>query len=258
MNFLTAYHTDVGLTKETNQDSICIKLAKTNIGNVLMAIICDGMGGLEKGELASATVIRRFGYWFDNELPMMVADFKMDRVKYSFDNMISELNEKIAMYGKERSVSLGTTLTVMFFAQDEYMIAHVGDSRAYEISNDVIVLTEDQTVVGREVRRGRMTMEQAKTDPRRNVLLQCIGASSTVVPDYIKDTTKKGAVYMLCSDGFRHVISNEEMYMALNPNVCTSEDAMKMQAVQLVELNKQRKERDNISVIVIKTGYDNE
>lgn len=258
MNFLTAYHTDVGLTKETNQDSICIKLAKTNIGNVLMAIICDGMGGLEKGELASATVIRRFGYWFDNELPMMLEDFKMDRVKYSFDNMISELNEKIAMYGKERSVSLGTTLTVMFFAQDEYMIAHVGDSRAYEISNDVIVLTEDQTVVGREVRRGRMTMEQAKTDPRRNVLLQCIGASSTVVPDYIKDTTKKGAVYMLCSDGFRHVISNEEMYMALNPNVCTSEDAMKMQAVQLVELNKQRKERDNISVIVIKTGYDNE
>lgn len=258
MNFLTAYHTDVGLTKETNQDSICIKLAKTNIGNVLMAIICDGMGGLEKGELASATVIRRFGYWFDNELPMMLEDFKMDRVKYSFDNMISELNEKIAMYGKERSVSLGTTLTVMFFAQDEYMIAHVGDSRAYEISNNVIVLTEDQTVVGREVRRGRMTMEQAKTDPRRNVLLQCIGASSTVVPDYIKDTTKKGAVYMLCSDGFRHVISNEEMYMALNPNVCTSEDAMKMQAVQLVELNKQRKERDNISVIVIKTGYDNE
>lgn len=258
MNFLTAYHTDVGLTKETNQDSICIKLAKTNIGNVLMAIICDGMGGLEKGELASATVIRRFGYWFDNELPMMFEDFKMDRVKYSFDNMISELNEKIAMYGKERSVSLGTTLTVMFFAQDEYMIAHVGDSRAYEISNNVIVLTEDQTVVGREVRRGRMTMEQAKTDPRRNVLLQCIGASSTVVPDYIKDTTKKGAVYMLCSDGFRHVISSEEMYMALNPNVCTSEDAMKMQAVQLVELNKQRKERDNISVIVIKTGYDNE
>lgn len=258
MNFLTAYHTDVGLTKETNQDSICIKLAKTNIGNVLMVIICDGMGGLEKGELASATVIRRFGYWFDNELPMMLEDFKMDRVKYSFDNMISELNEKIAMYGKERSVSLGTTLTVMFFAQDEYMIAHVGDSRAYEISNNVIVLTEDQTVVGREVRRGRMTMEQAKTDPRRNVLLQCIGASSTVVPDYIKDTTKKGAVYMLCSDGFRHVISSEEMYMALNPNVCTSEDAMKMQAVQLVELNKQRKERDNISVIVIKTGYDNE
>lgn len=258
MNFLTAYHTDVGLTKETNQDSICIKLAKTNIGNVLMAIICDGMGGLEKGELASATVIRRFCYWFDNELPMMLEDFKMDRVKYSFDNMISELNEKIAMYGKERSVSLGTTLTVMFFAQDEYMIAHVGDSRAYEISNNVIVLTEDQTVVGREVRRGRMTMEQAKTDPRRNVLLQCIGASSTVVPDYIKDTTKKGAVYMLCSDGFRHVISSEEMYMALNPNVCTSEDAIKMQALQLVELNKQRKERDNISVIVIKTGYDNE
>lgn len=258
MKYLTAFHTDVGLTKETNQDSICIKSATTSMGDVLMAIICDGMGGLEKGELASATVIRRFSYWFDNELPMMIEGFRMDKVKYSFDVMITELNEKIGQYGRERSVSLGTTLTVMFFAKDEYMIAHVGDSRAYEIESKVVLLTEDQTVVGREVRRGRMTMEQAKNDPRRNVLLQCIGASSVVRPDYIKDNIKNETVYMLCSDGFRHVISEEEIYAELNPNLCTSEDIMKKQAIKLVEVNKQRQERDNISVIVIKTGYDNE
>ena len=95
IQFLTALHTDVGIIKETNQDSLCIKSAKTDIGNILLAVVCDGMGGLKKGELASATVIRRFSYWFDNELPLIIHDITMDRIRNSFSAMIEELNNRI-------------------------------------------------------------------------------------------------------------------------------------------------------------------
>ena len=149
IQFLTALHTDVGIIKETNQDSLCIKSAKTDIGNILLAVVCDGMGGLKKGELASATVIRRFSYWFDNELPLIIHDVTMDRIRNSFSAMIDELNNRIIEYGENNGISLGTTLTAIFFTEEEYIVAHVGDSRAYIIDEDTIrMITEDQTVVG--------------------------------------------------------------------------------------------------------------
>ena len=65
--------------------------------------------------------------------------------------------------------------------------------------------------------------------------------------------TKKDAVYMLCSDGFRHVINAEEIYNGLNPDVMLSEESMKRNVTSLIELNKRRQETDNISVAVIRT-----
>ncbi len=69
MDFLIAAHTDVGIRKKTNQDSVLIKVADTDCGKVCFAAVCDGMGGLRKGELASATLIRDFSDWFDSEFP---------------------------------------------------------------------------------------------------------------------------------------------------------------------------------------------
>ena len=89
------------------------------------------------------------------------------------------------------------------------MIVHVGDSRVYQIDSALNQLTTDQTFVAREVSKGNMTIEQAKVDKRRNLLLQCVGASKVVEPQVLLGTTKKGA-YMLCSDGFRHEIRRTE------------------------------------------------
>ena len=100
---------------------------------------------------------------------------------------------------------------------------------------------------------GRMTPEQAKTDPRRSVLLQCVGASKVVEPDFVKGHLKKGAVYALCSDGFRHQISDEEMVDKIGPEACASAEEMKYGCVYLTELVKNRKETDNITVAIIKT-----
>ena len=98
-----------------------------------------------------------------------------------------------------------------------------------------------------------LTPEEAETDSRRSVLLQCIGASDDVYPDMFFGDTKVNATYMLCSDGFRHEITNEEIYASLNPGVMLDADGMKRNMQSLIELNKQRQERDNISVVTIRT-----
>ena len=100
---------------------------------------------------------------------------------------------------------------------------------------------------------GRMTMEQALQDERRNVLLQCVGASDEVYPDLFFGDVEENAVYMLCSDGFRHEITQEEIYRGLQPSALLNESAMKQNAAALIELNKDRGERDNISVVLIRT-----
>lgn len=102
--------------------------------------------------------------------------------------------------------------------ENQYYIIHVGDSRVYLINDKVNLLTHDQTFVAREIAAGRMTKEQAKTDSRRSVLLQCVGASPVVEPEFLSGTIQKNAVYMLCSDGFRHQITEEEMLVKIGPS----------------------------------------
>ena len=98
-----------------------------------------------------------------------------------------------------------------------------------------------------------MTPEQAKTDPRRSVLLQCVGASPVVEPEFTKGTATRNAVYMLCSDGFRHVITPEEIIEKIGPGEATDEEKMKYGAIYLTELVKNRGERDNITVAMVRT-----
>lgn len=82
MHFTFIAETDIGTTKDTNQDSILVKHGQYSGGEVLMAIVCDGMGGLSKGELASATVIRAFDKWFDEELPYELEELDLHVIGY--------------------------------------------------------------------------------------------------------------------------------------------------------------------------------
>ncbi|MCM1115502.1 MAG: protein phosphatase 2C domain-containing protein [Clostridium sp.] len=255
MNYLTSAYTDIGIHKKTNQDSYSVKLAKLADNNtVAFAVICDGMGGLAKGEVASAHIIKKFSQWFENDFPEILKSKSYDDIKYQWNNIVQMENSSIADYGKEYGVSMGTTLTASLFIEDKLYIMHVGDTRLYEINESTIeVLTEDQTLVAREVRRGNMTAEQAKIDPRRNVLLQCIGASKIVEPQYLELDAKCNTTYMLCSDGFRHKISEKEIHQAFLPSVLMSKQTMMINSKQLIEIDKDRNETDNITVLLIRT-----
>ena len=251
MRFIATADTDIGISKDTNQDSVLIKHAATDKDEVLMAIVCDGMGGLSKGELASATVVREFAKWFEEELPFELENVDMQVIGGKWSLMLKDLNLKILEYGKEMGIDLGTTFSGILFIGNEYVIAHVGDSRVYQIGSSLNQLTTDQTFIAREVSRGTLTAEQAKTDKRRNMLLQCIGASRVVEPQIIYGVAEKGA-YMLCSDGFWHNITEPEIYESLNTANMLNKNAMHSKAKYLIEQVKARQEKDNISIILIK------
>ncbi len=254
MNFIVSATTDIGLVKSTNQDSLSVKVINTSIGKMSFAVLCDGMGGLAKGEVASASVIKAFDTWARNDLPLLcTAPLDAEVIKGQWERILLDQNEAIKSYGGRQGVRLGTTAVVMLLTQTHYYIMNVGDSRAYEVSDSLVQMTEDQTFVAREVALGNMTPEQAEVDERRSVLLQCIGASEEVYPDFFVGSSKENATYMLCSDGFRHEITPDEIYQKFQPNVLLSEYDMNQNTVDLIELNKQRSERDNISVVLVRT-----
>lgn len=253
VRFTATADTDIGINKTTNQDSMLIKHAVYEDVEILMAIICDGMGGLAKGELASATVIRTFSDWFRNSLPFELENLDIQIIGEKWILMLKDLNARIMEYGETVGEKLGTTFSGMLMIDSKFLILHVGDSRIYHIGSNVIQLTTDQTFVEREVVLGNLTPEQAKTDKRRNLLLQCIGASSFVNPQIINGDIESG-VYMLCSDGFRHTITENEMLHAFHIDVLRNKTTMHKRARQMIDIVKSRNEKDNISVLVIKVN----
>lgn len=250
MTFQIAYHTDAGIKKKTNQDALLMKTAKTAKGKIGLFIVCDGMGGLSYGEMASATVIKGMSDWFDNVLPEIY--FSEEMLSSNLADCVKMLNEKIIEYGEASKLKLGTTITALLIVNSKYYLVQVGDSRAYRIGKQLTLLTEDQTLVARELARGNITEEQARKDPRRNILLQCVGATPELSVVISEGEVKNGEVYLLCTDGFYHEITEDEIFEKLRPDTFTNENEMKKTVVQLVELVKERKEVDNISLLVTK------
>jgi serine/threonine protein phosphatase PrpC len=253
MRFLVAAHTDVGIAKKVNQDAFSLKVAKTSDTHIAFAALCDGMGGLKNGELASSWVVNAFSAWFEEELPRKLKkNISFDDIQSRWAEITNEQNQKIARYGKAHDISLGTTLTALLIIGNKYALFHVGDTRIYRINSAISQLTKDQTVVAMEVENKLLSKEQAKKDTRKNVLLQCVGASKTITPERKTGTLDENDVFLLCSDGFRHEVCDDELFGILAPRLLTGEKIMKRCLVDLVDLNKTRKERDNITALLIK------
>lgn len=259
MKFECALYSDVGIVKKTNQDSMLLKEAETDYGRILLAAVCDGMGGLSKGEVASAYVVHKLSEWFENDLPELLYGKNIrytnqelkTHIQKELERIAEETNRKIYEYGRQHHTMLGSTLSVIVLIKNHYFILNVGDSRVYKVYNSLIQLTKDQSLVQQKVDRGEITEEDMEKDPQRNVLLQCIGATSDVKPDFYSGIYEDNSVFLLCSDGFRHVLKKEELFFYYRPQILSNEAVMRNISMKLVELNKQRMEKDNISVIVI-------
>ena len=253
MNFMVSASTDAGLVKEKNQDSLMVKVLAIDGENVALAVLCDGVGGLSKGELASATVVKAFDRWFVERFPLIFyVENLYGQLCDDWNLLLNEYNQKIRENGNLSHVSLGTTVTALLLMRDRYYAVNVGDSRSYEIRESVRQITKDQTIVNYELENGMITPQQAEMDSRKNILLQCVGASETLIPDFFSGDVRSGTTYLLCSDGFRHLITEEEILQRMRPDVLGDVETMKKGELELIELNKARKERDNISVITMK------
>lgn len=216
-----------------------------------MAAVCDGMGGLDMGEVASSEVIRELEAWFSLNARNLISRFNPEEAARQWCRMLDRLNTDIRRFSQKREMESGTTFTGILMVNESFMAVHVGDSRIYHIGSEAALLTTDHTFVEREVRSGRMTRQEAMSDMRRNLLLQCIGASRRIEPQILTGRAKAGT-YLLCTDGFRHEISPREMEESFGGGRIKDRSAMKKEARRMVDEAMGRGEKDNISVILIK------
>lgn len=250
---ISAVCTDIGNVKKVNQDSCLIREALTSEGTLLFAAVCDGMGGLKNGEVASAYAVDMLSDWFMHDMAVMSTDgFTMEKVRQSLGAAILYMDEHLCRYSEEMG-DCGTTLTAIFIANGQYLTVNIGDSRVYRITgNTLLQLTHDQTLAQQRVDEGEIEQDEAEKDPGQSILLQCVGAGGDVVPDYTEGVCDKGDVFLLCSDGFRHKLSEEELLSLYVPKKMRSERAMKKALEHGIMMVKERRERDNITAVLIK------
>lgn len=256
MELWTAAITDKGIKKEKNQDALLIKVAQSPIGKVGMAVICDGMGGLSRGELASATLINAIDEWFVSKAHLVIAGINREHAIYeSLKQVVETVDQKIKVYGNRERIQLGTTLCLLLIIDADYYIFYVGDTRTYINNGNLIQVTKDHTLVQQEIDCGRMTEAEAEMSPNRSVLLQCVGAGMVLEPGYLKGTITGNDIFLMCSDGFRHVLSHEEIQRETQPTRFCSEQMMQESLCYMVETIKARNEEDNISAVMIKVCW---
>lgn len=254
MNYALAIYTDVGIQKPGNQDSLCVRHVAVPGGELLFAAVCDGMGGLQRGELASAEVIRALEAWFDQSLELLAVSPDFSEVTRQLTELITAQDQKIASFASRAGVQMGSTLTAVLMCGGRRLTVNVGDSRIYQISGGhVLQITKDQSLVEMEVDSGQISREEAKHHPQRNVLLQCIGIGRELKPSFTEGMIKHDTVYLLCSDGMSHELAESELEEVLNPQAMRESRSLQNALIDLTERCKARGETDNITGIAVKT-----
>ena len=265
--YRVAAYSNVGLRKKTNQDSCCAEVAVTPFGDVALLSVCDGVGGLSAGELASSTVIHWLVDWFEFTFSAQMAsaptsiDALFDLVQSQWEDGLITLNKVIRSHGRAAGAELGTTCTVMLLIGGRYLIGHVGDCRVYRFANGGMnIITADQTWVAREVARGNITPEQARNHQKKNVILQSVGTQTDLMPVFYRGEAHEGDVYMVCCDGFRNELFDDELLETYGPLSNATTAQLYAANERLANIVMDRQERDNITAVACTyhegTNYD--
>lgn len=235
--------TDNGLSRENNQDSLFV----SDIVDLPLFIVADGMGGHNAGEIASNIAVETIKEKFIENKEIL--NFKENIIKTIKDS-VYEANRKI--YFKSLTTpecsGMGTTLTMSYIYDKEIYIGHIGDSRAYFIKNSKIQqITEDDSLVNELIKNGSITPEEAKTHPQRNVITKALGTSIDIEIDIQTIEYKADDILIICSDGLSNMVKESNVL-----NIIKSEDDISLSCENLVGLAKENGGSDNITLIIIK------
>ena len=233
------YMTDSGRVRSHNEDSVTIL---KNASEEYLLVVADGMGGHRKGEVASSIVVSHLGKRF-NETPSIGS--KLDAVNWLNDN-INVINKAILDYGEqnEDSKGLGTTIVVALLTKNYLIFGNIGDSSGYVVKNNKLhKVTKDHTLVNLLVDAGNLTEEEAKTHPKKNVLMKALGASEKVELD-IFDVDMESDAIMLCSDGLTNMLTEEQIEKVLIDEELEAEEKVE----KLIMKCNSRGGNDNISI----------
>ncbi|MBM6613661.1 Stp1/IreP family PP2C-type Ser/Thr phosphatase [Desemzia sp. RIT804] len=233
--------TDKGRKRGTNQD-----FANTykNQNGLTLAVLCDGMGGHRAGDIASEMVVSHLGNNWE-KTKLQSAKKAAEWLKRRVNRENQRLVEKASQYPDLKG--MGTTLVAVAEAEDGYVIANIGDSRAYRlINNHLTQITDDHSLVGELMRNGQLTEEEALNHPQKNVLTRSLGVEETLGIDIDIYAYESNSPILLCSDGLTNMVADEEIEKILNTS-----DSLKSQAAMLIDLANERGGIDNITVVII-------
>lgn len=231
---------DTGLVREHNEDSVGHVAPETEEQarhRGWMFVVADGVGGHERGEVASAMAVKRLTEGFRESKDTEAASAVLQR-------LIQRANLEIYELGS----SMATTVVSCIFRYDRLTIAHVGDSRCYVIRHArAHALTRDHTVSQEQLRMGLISVRDAASAQTSGILSRSVGHDMVVNSEIDEEQIYPEDVVVLCSDGLHNSVKERDMAQVAGHGAPLDEAA-----AQLIELAKSRDGRDNISVQLIR------
>ena len=234
--------TDIGKAREKNQDYYYVSEENDE---PKIYILADGMGGYKGGEVASKLATESVKKYIQSNFDSIIKD------KESILKLIASAVEyaNMVVYEKSKETQelegMGTTLEVCLIYNNKAYIGHVGDSRVYRIRNEVIrKLTKDHSYVQQLIEDKKITREEAKTHPKKNMITRALGCTPYVEPDLRARNFEKGDIFILCSDGLTNMVDEKQIYEIIKEDI-------QMAAERLVDEANQAGGYDNITVIII-------
>lgn len=201
--------TCIGMVRSNNEDAFYVPPKNGDYPELF--IVADGMGGHRGGEVASQMAVKEVSDYINARFSK---DFNEDLIKAMINDSIMEANRKILMAAMDHEewAGMGTTITLAFFFGKKIFIGHVGDSRAYMIRNNTITqLTRDHSLVWQLMEEGRLTLDETRTHPMKNVITRALGTDKVLEPDFLEYDLKKNDIIVLCSDGLTNMLEDDEI-----------------------------------------------
>ena len=205
--------TDVGLQRHENQDTFAVERGAAD--GQLIAVVCDGMGGENCGQIASSLAVRAF---LDELHAVLRADMTTEQLREAVSFCVSKANAAVNRHAQEHTEchGMGTTLVSAVTNGSGAVICNVGDSRAYRVGAERLErITRDHSVVEGLIESGNITAEQARTHPNRNLITRALGVSANIVPEYNRCEIEEGDILLLCTDGLTNMVADDDIAQVL-------------------------------------------
>lgn len=207
--------TDVGKVRVSNQDSFCIKTMTD--GNIL-AVVCDGMGGANAGNVASGLAVDSISGFVERSYRTNMSGIELSNI---LKNAIISANIEVYDASKKKTElkGMGTTVVAAIVTDDSLIISHVGDSRAYIVSDETRQLTRDHSIVQTLLESGKLTPEEARVHPKKNVITRALGTEEDVLVDSDEfPRLNDNEFLLLCSDGLTNFVDISEIKEIFDSN----------------------------------------
>lgn len=250
MNYKFCAQTDPGRARENNEDSVAFDDATR------LAVLADGMGGYNAGEIASGMATAFIKSELSRWLSQAGEQAQAEQVRRAIEICVDNANRSIfnASNSNSQYSGMGTTLVVSVFRGRKLILGHIGDSRCYRLrGNALLQLTKDHSLLQEQIDAGLVTLEQAATSANKNLVTRALGVEAVVPLELNEYPVDAGDIYLMCSDGLSDMVEDAVIASILQKGV-----SLEIMANELVSAANENGGRDNISVLLMQAAGSSE